>query len=57
MPVAAGWTTLAIRAGCRADPDAAMVERRMAAATNSFFMAGDPNDMGRRDKALRTGDL
>jgi hypothetical protein len=34
-----------------------MVERTMAAATISFFMADDPNGMGRRDKALRTGDL
>jgi hypothetical protein len=48
---------LAIRAGCRADPDAALVDRTMAAATISFFMAGDPNGMGMGDKALRPRDL
>jgi hypothetical protein len=34
-----------------------MVERAMAAATNSFFMAGDPNGMEMGDKALRRRDL
>jgi len=34
-----------------------MVERTMAAATNSFFMANDPKDMEKGDKPLRRLDL